>query len=57
MMQGVAAIIAKWREVAPLTATARKGRETVNANQMQLVELYEGNVLSNNARTAMETSG
>ena len=34
-MQGVSASIAKWREVAPLTATARKGRETMNANQMK----------------------
>ena len=35
MCQGVAASIAKWREVAALTATARKGREWVNANQMK----------------------
>ena len=30
---------------------------TVTANQMQLVELYNGNVLSNNARTAMTSTG
>jgi hypothetical protein len=30
---------------------------TVTANQMQLVELYEGNVLVSNARSAMATSG
>lgn len=35
MLQGVAAIIAKWREVLPLTTTTGKGRETVNANQMK----------------------
>lgn len=35
MLQGVAANIAKWREVSRLTATARKGREAVNANQMK----------------------
>ena len=30
---------------------------TVTANQMQLVELYEGNVLVSNARSAMKTTG
>ncbi len=29
----------------------------VTANQMELVELYNGNVLANNARSAMETTG
>ena len=35
MLQGVSVSIAKWREVAPLSATTRKGREPVNANQMK----------------------
>lgn len=41
MCRGVAANIAKWREVASLTATARKGRESVNANQMKHVASLE----------------
>lgn len=34
-MRGVSASIATWREMVPLFATIRKGRGTVNANQMK----------------------
>lgn len=35
MLQGVSASIAKWRDKVTLTATARKGREMMNVNQMK----------------------
>lgn len=37
--------------------TGWKDSVTVNANQMQLVELYTGNVLVSNARSAMSNTG